>query len=164
MTDKIIIPTKKEIDKQFNKVMETIEDTDFEDFKTVFYSGIDLMIKLNEEKSIMVLYNELGFDVDVNDVYKLITDSDISEEIDELYGLEIDFTDVLFNADNSSTREMTIYFELSDGRSGTFDGNAITIDSKGRVYCRLVESPWEGGGVESEIEEILMKYVAKQKY
>lgn len=152
-------PTEEQQYKRFEQVIDTLQSTDNDDLFKIFQAGVNYVVDINEKK-IFKTYTELGYNVNLSDIYKLIT----SEETDELYYVDnINFTDVLFNDRNKSNREMIIYFE-AESDYGTHKNLSISIDSFGKVEVDLSDTPWEGSGVCSEIIEILMKYTTKQKY
>ena len=159
--------TQNEIDIEFQRIMNTIEDTDMSDFETVFQAGIDFATNHTKTKSILREYAELGFIINTKHIIKILSgDCDENDGMyDELYGVDnITFSKITFNQHNASNRKMTIIFSAEENRGGTYNNLSIEIDSLGRVVADIDDSPWEGGGVETEIVEIIMKYVAKQKY
>jgi hypothetical protein len=159
MKTKMKTPTEQQQYKKFEQVIDTLQSTEHDDLFRLFQAGVNYIVDINE-KNIFKTYTELGYNVNLSDIYKLIT----SEETDELYYVDnINFTDVLFNDSNRSNRIMTIYFE-AESDYGTHKDLAITIDSFGKVEVDLSDTPWEGSGVCGEIIEILMKYTTKQKY
>jgi hypothetical protein len=159
MKTKMKTPTEQQQYKKFEQVIDTLQSTEHDDLFRLFQAGVNYIVDINE-KNIFKTYTELGYNVNLSDIYKLIT----SEETDELYYVDnINFTDVLFNDSNRSNRIMTIYFE-AESDYGTHKDLAITIDSFGKVEVDLSDTPWEGSGVCDEIIEILMKYTTKQKY
>jgi len=161
--ENLITPSDSEKEKAFDEIMKEIFDTDISNFEQVFQAGIDLMIKLNK-KNIIKTYNELGFDFDLKEVLRRLND-DEEEGYDELYEVNIiDITDVTFNAYNSAPREMTIKFTAKENRGPLYTDLSIKINSHGIVNVDIFDTPWEGGGVETEMTEIIMKYCAQQKY
>jgi hypothetical protein len=159
--------TKKEIKTEFDRIMSNIHDNDLDAFETVFQAGIDFAYKQSQENKVYKIFDELGFPIDTKKLLELISnDCEDNDGIyDELCDMRnIKFTKVSFNHANSSNREMTIEFSASENRGGKYEKNTIKIDSMGRVNVNIYDTPWEGGGVGTEITKILMKHVAKLKY
>jgi hypothetical protein len=160
--------TKEEINNEFERIMQNINvenyDRDRYAIEKVFQAGIDF--GQSKKNNIYKIYSELGFPIDTKRILELITkecdeNNGIYDELDSLRNIK--FTKVSFNQPNSSNREMTIVFSASENRGGNYK-STIKIDSHGRVRVDMFDTPWEGGGVESEMIEILMKYVTKSKF
>ena len=152
--NEIKIPKQKEIE-------EFIVQNDLD--ASGVLSGIQFLVDYQKE-SVFKKTNHLDFEIDTQRIFDLITDEN-SEGFDELYSIYtgIEFTDVTEkNHGNGYKKEIVISFLINE--HAIYEGNKITIDDKGRVFAEIGESPWEGGGIEGEIEEIVMEYVTKQKY
>ena len=119
-------------------------------------AGVEFLEKFQDPEYFMGVTNHLGFELDIKEIYNLL----MADDVDELYDIQSDmkFTDIRKQGD-----KLYIDFEIN-GRAGRFDDNNICIDNMGRVYVYIQESPWEGGGICGEIEEIVMKYIASVKY
>jgi len=157
-------PSEKEINDEFQREIVKIEDTDISDFETIFNAGIDFIVNYNNNKNLLKTYTQLGFDVDLKEIIRRLSD-DEDEDFDELYGVHIiEVTDVKFNQDNASVREMTIIFSAEESRGPLYTDLSIKINSHGIVNINIYDTPWEGGGVEDEMIKIIMKYCAQQKY
>lgn len=146
------IPQTADIDDAYKALILKGENID----KQSFIQGIVFLKKFQEPDYFMKPTNHLGFEIDIKKIYDLLMGD---EDVDELYSIQgdMEFTDV-----RKSNDKIIIDLEI-DGRQGMFH-NTIVIDSLGRVFVDFDETPWEGGGLESEIEEIIMKYVASIKY
>jgi len=157
MKELLKVPTEQEIEAKFEKVIKTIEDTDYNDFKEVFNAGVKYVLDYQAQDTLKTSY-VLGFPVDLAEIHRLLTD-DATEGYDELYGVN----DINFTKIEETSNKITIIFEAFYSHRREED-MSIVIDDKGRVNVDLADSPWEGSGVEGEIVEITMRYVTKQKY
>lgn len=162
--EEIKLPMEDEKRSHFNEIMETIEDTDMEDFYGVFLAGVNFMKEYNTTDYLKV-YNQLGFDIDMKLINDILNGEVEHDSYDELYGVGIEITDVILpKNDNSSNKEIEVEFDIQGNRGPTYKGSYIKIDNRGRVFSSICESPWEGGGIDSEIEEIIMELISKSKY
>lgn len=143
----IKVPTRKEIEKSYNE--SGVDNID------AFKAGVDFIIEY--QKGVILRKTTcLGFEIDIKKIHDLVK---YEENVDELYSIQ---SGIKFINVDESNRELVIHFEVHD--YAIFKGNYIKIDDKARVNVFFDDSPWEGGGCEGEMEEIVMKYVTQQKY
>lgn len=157
-------PTEKEITKEFDKWVENY-DPEFNDLQSIFEAGIEYMIEYQKKPKVLKQYNELGFPVDVKLILDIMTGVVEHKLYDELYNMddiEITKVDTSRTKSNWSDTWIIIYFTAYWAK-GKYENNSIKIDNRGRVFAS-VDEPWEGGGIKSEIEEIIMGLVTKAKY
>jgi hypothetical protein len=158
-----MVYTKKQLDDKFNEIFDTLEDACIEDFRKMFDEAIKFATQTQKE-SIYKVYDQLGFPIDLKELENRIND-DEGEFYDELYSVnDLTFTSIdLPPSDNRVNKSITIYFEAND-RGAYFKDMSIKIDNNLRIEVDLDDTPWEGGGVESEIIDICMKYLYPLKY
>jgi len=142
-------PTDKEIKKAFEKIY-----TGHQNINT-FIAGIDYALEYNEDDYMKVY--DIGFEIDMVEIVNILeNDNHLFNEYKPNCFEEINWVE-----DNTDELEIRLSMRYE---SALFDNIYIFIDDKARATISMGDTPWEGCGVEDEIEEALMSYLTKQKY
>jgi len=158
---KIKKPTADELIAEFKKVEKTLQSTDYDDLFSIFKAGVDYTLYLNSD-DIFRNYVDLGFDIDLKEIYNLMTDTSDGSYWESNIVKNILFESVVFKM-VGLVKYMHINFSATSSY-GMHKNLLIIIDSYGKVDVKLPDTPWELGNVTNDIITILMKYTTKQKY